>query len=77
MAPQLIPAGLEVMVPEPVPAFVVERRNVETGGLNVAVQLRAALMVTEPSLQSASPDQPAKVEPPLGVAVMATTVPEV
>jgi hypothetical protein len=43
--------------------------------LNVAVQLRAAVMVTLPSVQSASPVQPPKVEPLAGVAVKVTTVP--
>ena len=32
-------------------------------------------MVTEPSLQSAAPLQPAKVDPVFGVVVKATTVP--
>jgi hypothetical protein len=43
--------------------------------LNVAVQLTLLLTVTLPSLQSASPDQPAKTEPEAGVAVSATAVP--
>jgi hypothetical protein len=42
---------------------------------NVAAQLRAALIVTTPSLQSASPVQPLKVEPLAGAAVSVTTVP--
>ena len=46
------------------------------GGIsvNVAVQFLAALIVTTPSEQSASPLQPAKVEPASGVAVRVTTV---
>jgi hypothetical protein len=44
--------------------------------VNVAVQFRAPDIVTLPSLQSASPVQPAKIELPAGVAVIATTAPE-
>ena len=74
VAPQLIPAGLLVTVPLPVPAF--EIVNVLGGAaLNVAVQLRAADIVTLPSLQSASPVQPANVDPETGVAVNVTTCP--
>ena len=40
----------------------------------MAVQLRFALSVTAPSLQSASPLQPLKVEPLDGVAVSVTAV---
>jgi len=43
--------------------------------VKLAVQFRAALIVTLPSPQSASPDQPEKVEPLAGVAVSVTTVP--
>jgi hypothetical protein len=43
--------------------------------LNVAVQLRAAFMVTVPSAQSASPLQEANTEPAAAVAVRLTTVP--
>jgi hypothetical protein len=42
--------------------------------LKVAMQLLEAFIVTIPSLQSASPDQPAKVEEPEIVAVRVTTV---
>jgi hypothetical protein len=42
---------------------------------NVAAQARAALIVTTPSLQSASPLQPPNVEPLAGAAVSVTTVP--
>ena len=42
--------------------------------VKVAVQLRLAAMVTWPSAQSASPLQPAKVEPVSAVAVSVTTV---
>jgi hypothetical protein len=35
--------------------------------LNVAVQPRSDVIVTLPSVQSASPDQPAKREPAMGL----------
>ena len=43
--------------------------------MNVATQVRSALIVTVPSAQSASPPKPAKVEPGAAVAVRVTTVP--
>ena len=76
--PQLIAVGLLVLVtvPVPVPArftvsvYVVIR-------LNTAVQLMLAFIVTLPSLQSAFPDQLAKVEPLAGAAISFTTLPPV
>ena len=41
----------------------------------VAVQLRSVSIVTPPSLQSASPVQPAKTEPALELGVSVTAVP--
>jgi hypothetical protein len=71
--PQVIPVGLLVTVPVPVPTrvtvsvyFVIK--------LNTAVQLMSAFIVTLPLVQ-AVPDQPAKVEPLAGVAVRLTRVP--
>ena len=72
--PQLIPVGLLVTLPVPVPArFTVSVYAVIR--LNTAVQLMLPLIVTLPSLQSAWPDQLAKVEPLAGVAVNFTSVP--
>jgi len=74
--PQLIPVGLLVTVPVPVPArltvsvYAVMR-------LNTAVQLMLAFIVTLPSVQSALPNQLAKVEPVAGAAVNFTTLPPV
>ena len=74
--PQLIPVGLLVTVPVPVPArltvsvYAVMR-------LNTAVQFILPFMVTLPSLQSALPDQLVKLEPLAGAAVNFTTVPPV
>ena len=72
IAPQSMPAGLEVTDPLPVPALLIVR---VAGGikLKVAVHLRSAVIVTLPSEQSASPAQPLKREPGAGVAVSVTT----
>ena len=74
--PQLIPAGLVVIVPEPVPVFDTVRVKVASGfRSNVAVQVRAAFIVTWPSPQSASPLHPANIDPAVAVGVSVTTVP--
>ena len=71
----MMPAGLLVTVPLPVPAFVIERTSVcGACGLKVAVQVLLAFIVTEPVVQPV-PLQPAKVEPVAGVAVKVTEVP--
>ena len=63
-APQLIPAGLVVTVPEPLPVFDTVRTKVTIGlRSNVAVQRRFPFIVTLPSLQSAAPLQPTNVDP--------------
>jgi hypothetical protein len=73
--PQLIPAGLLVTVPLPVPVrFTVSVYVVIK--LNTAVQLISEFIVTLPLLQADS-DQPAKVEPLAGAAARATAVPPV
>ena len=59
-------------VPEP---FRVTVRVWKSGGsVNVAVQLRAPLIVTTPSRQSECPLQPSKTEPAPALAVSVTTV---
>jgi hypothetical protein len=68
-----MPAGLDVIVPLPLPNFVTARPNV--CGLKVAVQEMLAVIVTDPSTQSAFPLQPAKTEPGAGAAVSLTIVP--
>src|SRR5260370_27968983 len=75
VAPQLIPAGLEVTVPLPDPVLLTESVNVWT--LNVAVTVAAAFMVTAhlPVPDQPPPLQPAKADPPAGAAVSVTTVP--
>src|SRR2546425_322156 len=76
-APQLIPVGLEVTVPLPVPVLVTVRSKVIV--LKVAVTVRAAVIVTrqlEPeTLSHPAPVQPGKVEPVAGKALSVTVVP--
>jgi hypothetical protein len=79
----LIPEGLLVMVPLPLPPllnpdamFTVRPYPPAGFRLNVAVQDLFADIVTTPSKQSVSPLQPANVDPTAGVAVRETTVPE-
>jgi len=71
----LIPAGLEVTVPLPVPVLLTVRENV--CALKVAVTVVAAFMVTVqlPVPEQPPPLQPEKVEPPAGLAVRVTAVP--
>ncbi len=75
MAPQLIPAGLELTVPLPVPGLFTVRVKVCT--LKVAATVVAAFMVTtqEPVPEQPPPLQPEKVDPPAGLAVSVTDVP--
>jgi len=71
----LIPDGLEVTVPLPVPALVTDSVYICT--LKVAVTLLASLMVTWQVLAVPvhAPLHPWNVEPALAVAVRVTTVP--
>ena len=75
MAPQLIPAGLDVTVPLPVPALPTERVNVCR--VKVAVTDRAALMVTLQVVPEtvSQPLQLVNVDPPAALAVRVTVVP--
>ena len=73
--PQLIPAGLLVTVPLPLPDF--DTVKAYEFRLNVAVTLVAAVTVTVhvPVPVHPPPAQPANVEPAAGVAVSVTMVP--
>ena len=70
-----MPLGLDVTVPDPTPVTVTFKVNCSTS--NVAVQLRAAAIVTLVvcELPSQSPPQPANVDPLAGAADSVTTVP--
>jgi hypothetical protein len=75
--PQLIPAGALVTVPVPVPAFVTVSASMATlAGLNVAVtEALAVKVIAHEPVPEHAPDQPAKVDPALGVAVSVTATP--
>ena len=67
LAPQLIPAGLLVTVPEPVPSFVIDRVRGFGLVLNAAVTDVAAFTVTaQVPVPVQAPLQPAKDEPGSG-----------
>ena len=70
-----MPLGLDVTAPVPVPATVTVKVNCDT--LNVAVQLRAASIVTLAvcELPSQAPLQPANVDPLAGAADSVTSEP--
>jgi len=72
---QLMPVGVLVTVPDPVPANVTVSAKF-TVALKVAVTDRAALMVTaQLAVPVHAPLQPAKVEPVVGVSAKMTLVP--
>jgi hypothetical protein len=72
----LIPLGFEVTVPAPAPALVAVRAYVDRA--NVAVTLRAAVMLTaQVPVPLQAPLQPVKVEPAVVAAVSVTLVPVV
>jgi hypothetical protein len=73
--PQLMPAGLLVTVPLPVPALLTVSEYVIGMRLKAAVQLMLLLTVMLPVEQAASPDQPAKMEPLAATGVRVTAAP--
>ncbi len=78
-APQLIPPGLEAMIPVPAPFFITLSITVLGGGAvpNVAVRLRGAVMLTvHGPVPVQAPLQPVKVEPVPAAAVSVTAAPE-
>src|SRR5262249_48034074 len=78
VAPQLIPAGLDVMVPAPAPVLVTGGASPGGAGWRAAVTFSpAALIVTEQvaAVPVQAPLQLVNVDPPAGVAVRVTTVP--
>src|SRR5437588_935720 len=76
VVPQLIPAGLLVTVPLPVPAFVTVKGKVVGLVVKVAVTDCAAFIVTtQLPLPLHAPVHPVKVEPVVAVGVSVTCVP--
>src|SRR5262245_44975835 len=75
VAPQLMPAGLEVTVPLPAPALVTARVMVGRTKVAVTVVAELTLTVQAPVPEQPPPLQPAKVEPAAGEAVRVTAVP--
>lgn len=75
VAPQSMPAGIELTVPPPL--LVRETFNANCGVVNVAAMLRAAVMETVQLAPEGAGQllQPANVLPPLAVAVSTTEVP--
>src|SRR5436190_5973660 len=73
-APQLIPPGLDVTVPLPRPLLFTVSVN---SSLNVAVTVRAALIVTVQDAPAAEsqPLHPLNLEPDAATAVSVTVVP--
>ena len=74
VAPQLIPGGLDVTEPEPVPFLETVKANTRS---NVAVTDRIADIVTVQVSEDPvhEPLQPVKVDPDCGAAVRVTLVP--
>jgi hypothetical protein len=76
VAPQSTPAGDEVTVPAPLPAFVTASANVVAELLNVAVTERAAVIDTvHAAVPVHAPLQPANVEPVAAAGVRVTDAP--
>jgi hypothetical protein len=72
--PQVIPFGLEVTVPVPVPVLATER--VDVFSVNVAATFRAVVMLTmQAPVPVQAPVHPAKVEPVPAEAARVTLVP--
>jgi hypothetical protein len=75
-APQAMPAGALVTVPEPVPFFVTESATGGARAVNVAVTALAAFTVTvHDPLPLQAPLQPVNVDPEAAVAVSVNWVP--
>lgn len=74
LVPHEMPAGFELTVPPPVPAFETVRGN--TSRVNVAPTAVAIVAVTtHAAVPVQAPVHPVKVEPTVGVAVNVTIVP--
>src|SRR5438094_943514 len=75
VTPQVIPAGVLVTVPMPVPALQTVRTKVCDAKVAVTVVAAETVTTHVPVPEQPPPLQPLKVEPAAGVAVSVTTVP--
>jgi hypothetical protein len=71
--PQLIPAGLLVIVPSPVPVFVTVRTGFRVK--LATTDFTESIVTTHPPVPEQDPFQPVKLESSVGAAVKATWVP--
>ena len=71
--PQSMPAGLDEIDPEPVPARTTA--SVKVGANDAPTILAWVIETVQPPVPLQSPDQPLNVEPASGVAVSVTEVP--
>ncbi len=72
----MMPAGVDVTVPAPLPALVTVAAKLPAVPLNVAVTLRAAVIdVVQVPVPVHAPLHPANVEPLAAAAVSVTDVP--
>jgi hypothetical protein len=77
VVPQLIPDGLLVTIPVPVPAKVTASTGWAAIAVNCAITEVCEVRVTTHELiPEHAPDHPVKVDPDAGVAVRVTLVPE-
>src|SRR5947208_9177851 len=75
VTPQLIPAGVLVTVPMPVPALETVRTKVCDAKVAVTVVAAETVTTHVPVPEQPPPLQPVKVEPAAGVALRVITVP--
>lgn len=73
--PQLMPAGVLVMVPVPLPAIVMPSTWVVGTAKLAVTAVAAAIVTTQVPVPVQPPLQPAKTEPAAGVAVSVTVLP--
>ena len=74
-APQLMPAGLDVTVPVPVPFFATVSGYWLSVKVAVTICAELSVIVQTPVPVQPPPDQPANVEPTVATAVSVTIVP--
>src|SRR5205823_11484114 len=75
VAPHVMPAGVLLTLPLPVPALPTVRPTGDALNVAVTVVVEVIVTVQVPVPEQPPPLQPAKVEPVAGVAVKVTAVP--